>query len=122
MTMTNKAPRAPAGLQRSGRALWRAVQDQYELEEHEAQLLREMCRTADQLDTLQAIVDREGPLDPETGRVHPAGVEARQLRITFARLSAALRLPAGDEDDAQQRRPQRRVGVRGTYGIRGAVS
>jgi hypothetical protein len=29
------------------RRLWRAVQAEYELEEHETALLREMCRTVD---------------------------------------------------------------------------
>lgn len=113
-------PRPPAGLKASGRRLWRAVTGEYELEEHERALLIEMCRTADTLDALAAAVERDGLLDEETGRLHPAAVEARQLRIAYARLSAALRLPAGDEDEV--RRPQRRVGVRGTYGIRGAVA
>lgn len=108
----------------AGRALWTDVLERYELEQHESRLLLEMARTADQLDLLQAIVDKEGVLDPATGRAHPALVEGRQLKIAFARLSAALRLPAGDEGDQQAtaRRPQRRVGARGVYGIRGAVS
>ena len=43
-------------------------------------------------------------------------VEARQLRISLARLVGALRLPAGDEDDQPAgRRPQRRGGARGVY-------
>jgi hypothetical protein len=97
--------------------LWRDVQDRYELEEHETALLTEMCRTADRLEALNAIVRAEGVLEPGTGRAHPAAVEARQLGIAFARLSAALRLPAGDEGDRQKgaRRPQRRSGARGVY-------
>jgi hypothetical protein len=93
------------------------VNTRYELEEHETRLLVEMCRTSDQLDELARIAERDGLVDPETGRVCPALVEARQLRIAFARLSAALRLPAGDETGTEQgaRRPQRRVGVRGVY-------
>lgn len=112
------APRAPSGLRTAGRALWRDVQGRYELESHETRLLLEMCRTADTLDALAAIVEQEGPIEASTGRAHPALVEARQLRIAFARLSAALRLPAGDEGDpAANRRPQRRVGVRGPYRV-----
>lgn len=112
--------KSPPGLKASGRRLWKSVVDEYELEEHEHRLLLEMARTADMLDALQALVDRDGPIHPETGRAHPALVEARQLRIAFARLSGALRLPAGDENDHQSgaRRPQRRVGVRGPYGVR----
>jgi hypothetical protein len=116
---TPKAPNAPAGLKRSGKALWRQVQAEYELEEHETRLLIEMCRTADLLDDLAAVVSAEGLMTAE-GKVHPAAVEARQQKIALARLSAALRLPAGDENDHQKgaRRPQRRVGARGVYHLR----
>jgi hypothetical protein len=108
-------PQSPPGLADAGLRLWADVQGRYELEEHEARLLLEMCRTVDQLDALAVVVAREGVL--LSGRAHPAVVEARQLRIAFARLSAALRLPAGDESDqAAGRRPQRRVGARGVYG------
>jgi hypothetical protein len=47
-------------------------------------------------------------------------VEARQQRIGLARLLAALRLPAGEEE-ADDRRPQRQMGVRGVYGVGGAA-
>jgi hypothetical protein len=117
-------PSVPAGLGIAGARLWSHVMGDYELEEHETRLLLEMCRTADMLDLLAGVVADEGAIDPRTGRAHPALVESRQLRIAFARLSAALRLPAGDENDRQQgaRRPQRRVGARGVYGIRGVAS
>ncbi|HLM07095.1 MAG TPA: hypothetical protein VK402_18085 [Blastococcus sp.] len=47
-------------------------------------------------------------------------MEARQQRIALARLLAALRLPAGEEE-AGDRRPQRRMGVRGVYGVGGVA-
>lgn len=117
-----RRPAAPIGAKASGKRLWRSILAEYQLEEHEAALLREMVRTVDRLDELHALVERDGVM--LTGeRLHPAMVEARQLRIALARLAAALRLPAGDEesDDAKQgtRRPQRRVGVRGPYRLRG---
>jgi hypothetical protein len=120
-----RASKPPAGLGKSGRELWRAVMAEYELEAHEERLLLEMCRTADQLDALAAVVEREGVVDAKAHKAHPALVESRQLRIAFARLSAALRLPAGDEesgDQAEGRRPQRRVGARGVYAIRGGAA
>lgn len=59
---------------------------------------------------------------PQGTKAHPAAVEARAQKIALARLLAALRLPAGAEDDqASGRRPQRRSGPRGVYGIRGAA-
>ncbi len=38
--MMDKAPRPPAGLKASGRALWRAVTRDYVLDEHETTILR----------------------------------------------------------------------------------
>lgn len=111
--------KTPAGLRAAGKRLWASVTDVYLLEEHEQRLLLEASRTVDLLDDLAVAVARDGPL--LDGRAHPAVVEARQQRIALARLVAALRLPAGDEDDRQQgaRRPQRRVGARGVYQLRG---
>ncbi len=110
-------PRPPKGAQRAGVALWNAVLDEYELEEHELLLLREMVRTADVLDALEARVAADGVLlsSSQGERAHPALVEARQQRITLARLQAALRLPSGEEGEGDSRRPQRRMGVRGVY-------
>ncbi|MGY1830147.1 hypothetical protein ACI8AA_06905 [Geodermatophilus sp. SYSU D01180] len=101
--------------------LWHAVLDEYDLEEHELLLLREMVRTVDTLDVLEQRVTKDGVLlgSSQGERAHPALVEARQQRITLARLQAALRLPAGEEESGDQRRPQRRMGVRGVYGVGG---
>lgn len=118
----SSATAAPKGTKPGGRRLWRAVVADYELEEHERALLVEAVRTVDLLAELDAVVKAEG-LFMQLGdgwRTHPAVVEARQQRITLARLLAALRLPAGEEGDQQATaRPQRRVGARGVYGIRG---
>ncbi len=119
--MTTNKPRPPRGTGKAGAGLWRAVLDEYELEEHELLLLREAVRTADVLDELAARVAQDGAIvgSSQGDRAHPALVEARQQRIALARILAALRLPAGDENEEGERRPQRRVGVRGVYGVRG---
>jgi hypothetical protein len=119
-------PEPPAGTGPSGLALWQEVLDRYELEQHELALLVEMVRTVDTLDRLASVVARDGvmvPVLPAGEKVHPALTEARQLRLALARLSASLRLPAGEEGDQAKhlRRPQRRGGARGTYGIRGVA-
>lgn len=121
--MNEPGVKPPPGLRAGGKRLWSSVADAYELEEHEARLLLEACRTTDLLDQLAAAVTRDGPLCVDgkgEPKAHPAAVEARQQRIALARLIAALRLPAGDEDDLQKgaRRPQRRLGARGVYGLR----
>jgi hypothetical protein len=119
--MSQNPPRPPAGLGRSGRALWRAVAADFDLEEHEEQLLHETCRTRDLCDRLQTVLDEDGPMAESSQgiRVHPAAVEVRQQRITLARLLAALNVPSGETEEpaAGQRRA-----VRGVYGIRGSVS
>lgn len=122
--MSDKA-RPPDGLRDPGRRLWDAITVDYDLDEHELVLLREAVRTVDLLDELERDVRRDGATiqSPQGVKAHPAAVEARQQRIALARLMAALRMPAGNEDDQMQgRRPQRRAGVRGTYGIRGSVA
>lgn len=120
-------PKPPVPLKAPGRKLWDVTLTKYELEAHELALLLELARTADMLGDLAAIVEQEGPtVDFPAGgqRMHPALVEARMQRIAFARLAAALRLPSGDEGEESKdlRRPQRRVGVRGVYSIRGGAS
>ena len=105
-----KGPTVPTGTGPGGRRLWRDITGRYDLSEHELALLREAARTVDQLDALAAVVRRDG-VTLEDGRPHPALVESRQMRITMARLVAAMRLPDEDADDA---RPQRR-GIRGVY-------
>lgn len=116
--MSEKAPNPPGDLKRSGRALWRAVLAEFDLDEHERQLLHETCRTRDLCDRLQGVLEDEGVMSTSSQgvRVHPAAVELRQQRITLARLFAALNMPSG-EDTATTHRPPR-----GVYGIRGAVS
>ena len=125
MTAKDRLPKPPAGTRAGGALLWRAVLTDYDLDEHELALLREAVRTVDVCDELDARVKVDGAVisSPQGLKAHPAAVEARQQRITLARLLAALRVPLGDENDhAGNARPQKRAGVRGVYGIRGSVS
>ncbi|WP_433361924.1 hypothetical protein ACQPZX_29395 [Actinoplanes sp. CA-142083] len=121
----SEAPKPPTGLRAGGQRLWDSITGEFELDEHELSLAREVCRTVDQVDELESIVRRDGAIieSPQGLKTHPAMVEARQQRIALARLLAALRMPAGDEGDKVQgrreHRPQRRSGVRGVYGIKG---
>jgi hypothetical protein len=121
--MSEAVPTAPRGLKAAGRRLWRRTVDEFVLAEHELILLRELCRTADVLDVLQAQIDADGVLDesPQGRRAHPALVELRQQRAEFRRILAQLSIPLGeqadDEDDDED------LPTRGpVYGITGAVS
>lgn len=121
--MVEKLPKPPAGAKSSGKRLWTSVLEVYDLEAHEELLLVQAVRLADLLDSLHATTEAEGAviLGQEGGaKVHPAVPEARQCQLALARVLAALRLPAGVEGDAA-RRPQRRTGVRGVYGLGGVA-
>lgn len=111
--------KTPTGLKAGGRKLWRSVTDDYELGEHELSILLEAARTVDSLDELQRIVRDEGVTNtsPQGVRAHPALVEARQQRVTLAKLVASLRIPLEDEQEAT-RTPQKRSGVRALSAVR----
>ena len=111
--------RVPAGLKAGGRKLWRSVTADFELGEHELSILLEASRTVDALDELEKIVREEGVtnVSPQGVRAHPALVEARQQRVTLAKLVASLRIPL-EEEEAPNRTPQQRVGVRAVSSIR----
>ena len=103
----------------AGSQLWDSVIDVLVLDAHEERLLTELCRTADQMDELQAIVERDGVLsDSSQGvRAHPALQELRQQRIAFARLLTALGLPSGIHDAKDRTRKRHSRPVRGVYKI-----
>jgi len=111
--------KTPAGLKTAGRKLWRSVTDEYELGEHELSILLEASRTVDALDALEKIIRTDGVtnVSPQGVRAHPALVEARQQRVTLAKLVASLRIPLEDTEEAG-RTPQQRVGIRAVASIR----
>jgi phage terminase small subunit len=110
------SPRPPTDLRRSGKALWRAVMDDYELAHQEVALLTEACRTLDSCDALQEQLTADGVMSESSQgvRVHPALVELRQQRIALARMFAALRVPSGEDGRLPAHPP------RGFYGLRSA--
>lgn len=114
-----RPPAPPKGTGPAGRKLWTGVLKDWTLDPHELTLLRECVRTVDALDVLHKRVAKDGEIILDRfgePKAHPALVEARQLKIAYARLLAALRLPDGAPgDQSQGRRAQRRVGARGVY-------
>lgn len=111
--MTRNVPRPPDGLKASGRALWRSLVADFDLDDHEMSVLLEACRTKDSISELQIVLDQEGVIveTPQGKRAHPALVELRQQRITLMRLLGGLRLPVTDEFGVE-RPAQRRGGPR----------
>lgn len=93
-------PRAPRGLDRAGRATWRALTEAYELDSHELALLRAVCRTIDRLERLAVAEAELGDdllVEAKTGpAMKPILVEQRMQGQALGRLCASLRIP----DDA----------------------
>ena len=52
----DEPPKAPAGLQAPGKALWAAVVGKYVLTAGELEVLRQAVRTADEVDRLERAV------------------------------------------------------------------
>lgn len=98
----------------SGRGIWEAVTADYELSPFELRQLLEVARCADTLDALDADIRANGVM--RDNKPNPAAVEARQMRIAFARLCAALALPDVEDDGIPR---YQRLGTRGPYALVG---
>ncbi|WP_198416513.1 terminase [Cryobacterium lyxosi] len=103
----------PRGLNSSGRKLWDVATTEFDWAHHELAMLEEGCRTRDRIVQLDAAVATEGLMieSSQGSRLHPAIAEARQQRLTLARLLVSLGIPALEGDDLPASR-----GVRGVYG------
>ena len=95
---TRPMPDPPDGLAERGAALWQAVTGSWELRDDELELLRETVRTVDLVETLAAIVARDGATVTvkDVIRTHPALIELRMQRLVLGKLLGQLALP--DED------------------------
>lgn len=94
--------KAPAGLGRRGRDLWRWLA-KFEPEPHELVQVLECCGIADRLDALAKRVAEAGVFDTNAkGETvpHAAVIEARQQVLALNRTIAALNIPAPHGRDA----------------------
>lgn len=92
--MTDSAPiRAPRGLGKAGRDLWKAVVADFDPSPVEARVLGQAAATLDVIASLEAQVEVDGVMvRGSQGQpvLHPAVAEARQQRQAFGRLLAQL--------------------------------
>ena len=98
---TVSPPPPPSGLGVRGRKFWRETVEKYDLSAPELQVLREVCRTMDDLDALASAIAADGATvlgSKGQAVVNPCLTEARGQRLALHRLIAALALP--DEDGA----------------------
>lgn len=103
---------APRGLGNPGQKLWKSIEGEFDLAEHELAQLEEACRVRDTIAALRAQVNTDGVMltSSQGQRLHPGIAEIRQQQLALARLLATLQVPALEEDMLPASR-----GVRGTY-------
>lgn len=118
MTDNHKPAPAPRGLSKGGRALWRAVAAEHELDITQRVQLEEACRAKDRLDKLDLLLS--GDVETWATITHRTQTDDYELKIDDAlgkanatanlmkQLLAAMRLP----DAATGKKPQYR-GPRG---------
>lgn len=94
----NENPEPPAGLGDRGRAYWRTVLGDFDLDSPDLAVLEQACRLLDRISALDAVVDDEGVMSrsAQGPRVHPALVESRQARLALVKVVKSLGLPAED--------------------------
>jgi hypothetical protein len=95
----------PAGLRAGGKALWKAIDDEHDLDATQLVQLEEACRAKDRLDQLDEILRGDSDTWMRLVRDIRAEAEVYELRMTQAltqanatanlmkQLLAALRLP-----------------------------
>lgn len=111
-------PKAPTGLGSGGRALWKAITGDHNLDAPQLVQLEEACRAKDRLDQLDRVLRGDvdtwaeiiGDEDHQRCRLQiaPALSKANETANLMKQLLAALRLP----DEQTGKRPQYR-GPRG---------
>jgi hypothetical protein len=81
--------KAPTDLSGPGRAFWKKITTDYELEIHHQELLRQACKCLDDLALAEKALKEQGRyfLDRyDQWKEHPAAGDAKQLRGLFQRL------------------------------------
>ena len=104
---------------KEGTALYSAVSEAFELNADELKLLGMACRSADDLQTLEAALVGAPVMVPgSTGqeRVNPLFAEIRATRALIGTLLARLRLP--DEDAAKAKSEFNTARARKAAGVR----
>ena len=119
------ARRAPSGLGRSGRALWRDIMAEFGLAPHELAILVQCCRVADRLDRIEADLAAADTLvvTGSTGqpRCHPLLAEQRAQMRVLESMSRALSIPLPSEDVGRRRSPTARDAALARWGSGGVA-
>jgi phage terminase small subunit len=109
MDKAKPRPRAPEGLDKAGRALWRSVLADYELSPAELATLAQACKVVDllvKIDAALAVADvvSEGAMGQP--KSHPLLASAADQRRLLSELLRDLCLPMPFEDEGHRRSPR----------------
>ena len=91
------------GLKARGLGLWTQLHDTYEFDPQETNLVVEVCRTLDTIDTLAASIEKDGTMVlGSQGQMvlNSAVAELRQQQAAYARLVTMLNLNAAESGSA----------------------
>ena len=91
------------GLKARGLGLWTQLHDTYEFDPQETNLVIEVCRTLDTIDTLAASIEKDGTMVlGSQGQMvlNSAVAELRQQQAAYARLVTMLNLNAAENGSA----------------------
>lgn len=99
---------------------FREITGTYLLDSGEMVLLRELCRTVDRIDTMEAALTRDG-LTVAGGRgqiprAHPLLYPLTEAQKTASRLVAELALPMAGEQVGRRRSPQQKAAAGTRWG------
>jgi P27 family predicted phage terminase small subunit len=108
VTVSRLATRAPKHLQRSGKALWRQIVGDFELEGHHLVILQAACEALDRMTEAREAISADGLTYTDARgmiHAHPAVAIERDARIALLRALRELSLDS-DVVESAARAPQ----------------
>lgn len=116
--------RAPSGLGKAGRALWRDINAGFGLAPHESAILVQVCRCVDRMDAIEAeLAGAALTVEGSTGqpKAHPLLAEWRMQARVLESLSRALSIPLPGENVGRRRSPSAREAAVQRWGRHGVA-
>ena len=101
--MTNR-PRIPPGLKKDGKKFFRKIIEDFELENHHLEILKQAAKCLDDLSLDEKTIESEGRFFTDRygqPKEHPAVTATRQTRGLFQRLIREVGLDIIDTSDSR---------------------